>query len=82
MIQQLNPPLPVRTPKGKALAHILIDYGIEHDLMWVCFQQESGECWTWRNSDIRADDNLSIGRYIDNTDLETIWKYIKTKNQI
>jgi len=25
---QLNPPIPVITPKGKAMAHVLIDYGI------------------------------------------------------
>ncbi len=27
MIQQLNPPLPLMTPKGKAWAHLVIDYG-------------------------------------------------------
>jgi len=61
MIQQLNPPLPLITPKGRALAHILIDYGAEFDLLWVCFQ-EDGECWTWRNQDIRADKNVTFGR--------------------
>lgn len=60
---QLNPPLPIMTPKGKALAHVLIDYGPEHDLLWVCFQ-EDGECWTWRNQDIRADNNVTFGRNI------------------
>lgn len=65
---QLNPPLPLITPKGKALAHFLIDYGIEHNLFWVCFQQETGECWTWDNKDIRADKNISIGRIIRNHD--------------
>jgi hypothetical protein len=59
---QLNPPLPIVTPLGKGLAHVLIDYGIEHDLMWVCFQNETGECWTWSNKDIRADKNITIGR--------------------
>jgi len=58
---QLNPPLPVITPDGKALAHVLIDYGPEHDLLWVCFQ-EDGECWTWRNQDIRAERNITYGR--------------------
>lgn len=58
---QLNPPLPMITPKGKAIAHFLIDYGPEHDLLWVCFQ-EDGECWTWRNQDIRADNNVTFGR--------------------
>jgi len=61
MIQQLNPPLPLITPRGRALAHVLIDYGAEFDLLWVCFQ-EDGECWTWRNQDIRADKNVTFGR--------------------
>jgi hypothetical protein len=58
---QLNPPLPVVTPNGKALAHVLIDYGPEHDLLWVCFE-EDGQCWTWRNQEIRADRNITFGR--------------------
>lgn len=62
MITRIDPPLPITTPKGKAMAHFLIDYGIEHDLIWVCFQKETKECWSWRNKDIRADDNLTIGR--------------------
>lgn len=61
---QLNPPLPMVTPQGKALAHFLIDYGPEHDLLWVCFQ-ENGECWTWRNQDIRAEKNITFGRNIN-----------------
>ena len=58
---QLNPPLPVVTPKGKAMAHILIDYGPEHDLIWTCFET-NGECWCWRNQDIRAEKNITYGR--------------------
>jgi hypothetical protein len=62
---QLNPPIPVSTPKGSALAHLVIDYGIEHNLMWVCFQDDTGECWTWENRDIRAQKNLTIGRTLN-----------------
>lgn len=58
---QLNPPLPVVTPKGRGFAHVLIDYGVEHDLVWVVFQ-DSGECWSWRNQDVRAQPNLTFGR--------------------
>ena len=58
---QLNPPIPVMTPAGKGLAQILIDYGAEHDLLWVVFQ-DNRECWTWRNQDIRADKNITFGR--------------------
>jgi len=59
---QLNPPIPVVTLKGKGLAHVIIDYGPEHDLMWVVFQDITGECWTWRNADIRAQENYTFDR--------------------
>ena len=60
MMLQLSPPLPVQTPKGKAWAHVLIDYGPEADLLWMCFQDETGECWTWANKDIRLQENMSL----------------------
>lgn len=62
MIQQLHTPLFLYTPKGKALCHFVIDYGIEHDLLWVCFLQDSGECWTFSNKDVKSDVNITIGR--------------------
>jgi hypothetical protein len=61
MMIQLNPPIPVTTPNGNALAHVLIDYGPEYDLMWVCFE-DNKECWTWRNQDIKAQTNITFGR--------------------
>jgi len=62
MLTQLNPPLPLLTPKGKAWAHLVIDYGPEADLLWVCFQDDDGACWTWRNRDVRIQANVTIGR--------------------
>lgn len=62
MITRIDPPIPVTTPKGKAIAIAWLDYGIENDLMWICFQDDTGECWTWENADIRARVNLTIGR--------------------
>jgi hypothetical protein len=59
---QLNPPIPLLTPKGKALAHFLIDYGPEEHLLWVCFQNDTGECWTWPNDKIKAQANPTMGR--------------------
>ena len=61
MIQQLNPPLPLDTPKGPALAHLVIDYGPEHNLLWVCFGHD-GEIWTWDNTKVRASKNITMGR--------------------
>lgn len=59
---QLNPAIPVTTPRGPGQAHFLIDYSPEHDLCWVVFLDESGECWTFRNPEIRAQKNLTLGR--------------------
>jgi hypothetical protein len=59
---QLNPPIPMITPKGEAYAHVLIDYGPEFHLLWVCFQDDTGECWTWPNPDVRAVKNVTMGR--------------------
>lgn len=62
MLIQLNPPIPVTTPKGPAIAHFVIDYGPESDLKWVCFQQTTGECWTYPNTMIRAQKNITENR--------------------
>jgi hypothetical protein len=61
-VTQLNPPIPLDTPKGPALAHFLIDYGPESNLEWVCAQEATGECWTWQNPDIRFQKNITQGR--------------------
>jgi hypothetical protein len=61
-LTRIDPPLPLITPKGKALAHFILDYGFEHDLLWVCFQNDTGECWTWNNKQIRSDINITANR--------------------
>jgi hypothetical protein len=62
MITRIEPSIPVSTPKGKAVAIAWLDYGMEHDLMWLCIQDETGECWTWENAEIRARVNFTLGR--------------------
>jgi hypothetical protein len=62
MLLQLDPPIPVLSPKGKGLAHALIDYGAEHDLIWIVFQDENGQCWSWSNKEIRGQVNVTMGR--------------------
>lgn len=62
MILQLDPPIIMLTPKGKAVCHFLLDYGYETDLFWVCFQHDTNECWTWNNKEIRIDNNSTAGR--------------------
>lgn len=62
MILQLVPPLPLDTPKGKGWAHLVVDYGMECDLIWVCFLDVGGECWSFRNSQVRMQGNFTLGR--------------------
>jgi len=64
MLLQLNPPIPVNTPKGPGECWILIDYSKEDHLLWVVALDDSGEVWAYKNSDIRAIENISLGRKI------------------
>lgn len=57
----MNPPLPMSCPKGKGLAQLVIDYGPEHDLLWVIFLK-NGECWTYKNNLVHADSNETYSR--------------------
>lgn len=61
MLTQLPSPIPLITPKGKAYAVAIIDYGPQWDLLWVTFIHDTGECWTYHNKDIRQDLNESLG---------------------
>ncbi len=62
MILQLDPPIPLMTPKGEGYAHVLLDYGAEMNIMWVVFITETGECWSYSNKEVRACKNISLGR--------------------
>lgn len=62
MITQLNPPLALDTIKGPGLAHFVIDYGPEADLMWVVFLDKDGACWTVPNPEVRMQLNWTMGR--------------------
>lgn len=59
-ILQLNPTIWLKTPKGVGLCHMVIDYGEEHDLMWVVVDDATGEIWTWPNPQVRAIGNTSL----------------------
>jgi len=59
---QLNPTIPVVTPKGNGWAFFLIDRSQEHDLEWVVFLDNGGYCWTFKNSDIRIQKNYTLHR--------------------
>lgn len=59
---RLDPPIPLMTLRGDAMAHFVIDQGSEHHLRWVTFVIETGECWTFTNPDVRLWTNITEGR--------------------
>ena len=62
MFTQLNPSIPMDTAKGSGLALAVIDYGMEHSLLWVVAIDDTGEIWCVPNGDVRAQKNWSAGR--------------------
>ena len=61
MMLQLDPPVPMKTPKGKGYANFLVDRGIEFDNEWVVFL-ENGEIWSFLNHEVRLEKNYTYGR--------------------
>ena len=59
---QLNPPLPMNTPKGSGICHFLLDYVIEDDIIWGVVDDATGQVWWWPNQQIRFMKNISMGR--------------------
>ena len=63
MFTQLATPLPVSIEgKGKGLALAVIDYGPEHNLIWVTALDDSGEVWCAPNPLVRMRANWTMGR--------------------
>lgn len=62
MLLQLNPPIPLKTPKGDGLAWLVLDYGAEHNIMWTVAIDDTGEIWTFSNHEVRAQKNITMGR--------------------
>lgn len=61
--QQLNPPIPVHVlDRGAGLAFAVIDYGPEHNLIWVTALDASGEIWCAPNPKVRMQANWTMGR--------------------
>jgi len=62
MFTQLEPPIPMDTPKGRGYAIGVIDYGLEHGLLWVVGMDDSREIWCVPNAEARMQSNWSAGR--------------------
>jgi hypothetical protein len=58
---RLDPPIPLQTPCGEAVAHIYCDGGLESESFWVCFCRD-GAIMEFANGEVRACRNLTVGR--------------------
>ena len=62
--QQLDPPLPVHViDKGAGYAFAVIDYGQEHNLIWVTAINDTGEIWCAPNPRVRLQANWTMGAH-------------------
>jgi hypothetical protein len=64
MIIQLNPPLPMMTPKGSGIAYFLTDYGIDYNHIWTVIIDETGEFWSFQNPEVSSIKNVTFGRVV------------------
>lgn len=63
MLTQLDPPLPLHVlGRGDGQALAVIDYGPEHNLLWVTAIDATGEIWCAPNAEVRMQANWSLGR--------------------
>jgi hypothetical protein len=63
MFTQLQPPIPLHVlGKGNGLAFGMIDYGPEHNLIWVTALDGNGEVWCAPNPTVRFQQNWTLGR--------------------
>lgn len=67
MMIQLNPMIPFDTPKGPGWAFLLIDYSQDHDTLYKIAITETREVWDFRQSEVRAVENITMGRRITPT---------------
>ena len=62
---QLNSSIPVTVQgKGQGSAFAVIDYGEEHNLIWVVALDDSGEIWCSPNPKVRVRSNWTMGRNV------------------
>ena len=63
MFTQLNPPIPLHVlGRGDGYAIGMIDYGQEHNLIWVTVIDATGEIWCAPNPKVRLGKNWTMGR--------------------
>ena len=61
-IIQLNPSIPMTTPKGNGLAFMAVWLSEEHDWIWTVALNGSGEIWDFQNPSVRFQRNITMKR--------------------
>lgn len=89
-IVQLNPTIPLTTPKGDGLAHFYIWLSEEHHGLWVVCMDATGEWWTYENPQVRGTKNITFDRTVisdieameesDEYNLKKVEAYLKQKS--
>jgi hypothetical protein len=62
VIIQLDPMLPLDTPKGIGWAFAMIDYSQDHDTIYKVIITETGEIWDIPQPQVRGVKNFTMGR--------------------
>lgn len=63
MFTQLNPTIPLHVlGRGEGYALAVIDYGQEHNLIWVTVINATGEIWCAPNPEVRLLANWTMAR--------------------
>lgn len=65
VIVELRQVIWLETPKGVALAKFLVDRGVDADNEWICIVNETGEIWSFDNSDVLVCKSYTLGRRTD-----------------
>lgn len=59
---RLEPMVPLLTPRGKGWAWMVTDRSQDHSFEWSVWMDDTGECWTFRNEEVRIQRNITMGR--------------------
>lgn len=67
---QLNPMIPLDTPKGEGFAFWRTDYSQEHDTLYTVIITSTREIWEFPTPQVRGVKNFSMGRTKEPTRFE------------
>ncbi len=62
MIVQLDPTIPLDSPRGPGYAHFLMDFGQEHFSLFGVFLDQTGQFWWFSQKEVTIQLNITMGR--------------------